>query len=192
MPWLVKDGDPFELEDGKTILGRARRSDIVVTDGLASRVHAIVTLQGQKAVVADQNSRNGTLLNGNPLLEEHELIDGDRITIGTSDIFFHEKYNIAQHTAAGSGQATLRRPVDSGPPLTPEETQHTATQTGQTVLAELVGLEERYERAEAELNLCEADSRGWEWRYLAQRMQSAFPLTLPDPSNLFSLATGIA
>ncbi len=40
-------------------------------------------------------------------------------------------------------------------------------------------LEGRYERAEAELEMCEPELRGWEWRYLAEQMQTVFPLTLP-------------
>ena len=40
-------------------------------------------------------------------------------------------------------------------------------------------LEGRYERAQAELDMCEPELRGWEWRYLTKRMQTVFPLTLP-------------
>ena len=40
-------------------------------------------------------------------------------------------------------------------------------------------LDERYELAQAELDMCEPKLRGWEWRYLVKQMQTAFPLTLP-------------
>jgi len=40
-------------------------------------------------------------------------------------------------------------------------------------------LEKKYQRAQAELDACTQEQRGWEWQYLVERMQATFPLSLP-------------
>ena len=50
-------------------------------------------------------------------------------------------------------------------------------------------LDEKYEHAQAELDMCDPKLRGWESRYLVQRMQMASPMTFPGSSDPSSLAT---
>ena len=69
------------------MIGRSRECDLTVTDGNASRRHAEVVQEGDTYVVVDLDSTNGTELNGRRVSRE-ELADGDRITVGGTDIVF--------------------------------------------------------------------------------------------------------
>ena len=69
------------------VIGRSRECDLRVSDGNASRRHAEVTPNGESWVVVDLGSTNGTELNGRRITRE-TLADGDRITIGATDIVF--------------------------------------------------------------------------------------------------------
>lgn len=70
---------------GSATIGRAKSNNIVVEDALASRVHA--TLQSTPAglEIRDNNSSNGTFVNGT-LITTARLRDGDIVTIGNTDL----------------------------------------------------------------------------------------------------------
>ena len=67
----------------KIFLGRRERSDFILTDPNASRVHASIRYERHRHFLHDENSTNGTLLNGSPVLEAC-LQHGDEIQIGNS------------------------------------------------------------------------------------------------------------
>ena len=69
------------------MIGRSRECDLRITDGNASRRHAEIVQEGDDYVVVDLGSTNGTELNGRRITRE-ELTDGDRITIGATDLVF--------------------------------------------------------------------------------------------------------
>ena len=56
-------------------------------DGNASRRHAEIAQEGSVYVLVDLGSTNGTELNGRRVTRQ-ELADGDRITIGATDLVF--------------------------------------------------------------------------------------------------------
>ena len=84
---LTLDGHAHPVTPTGVVIGRSRECDIRVADGNASRRHAEVTQDGEAWVVADLGSTNGTELNGRRITRE-TLTDGDRITIGATDIVF--------------------------------------------------------------------------------------------------------
>ena len=67
----------------KIFLGRRERSDFILTDPNASRVHASIRYERHRHFLQDEESTNGTLLNGRPVLESW-LRHGDEIQIGNS------------------------------------------------------------------------------------------------------------
>ncbi|HSI98191.1 MAG TPA: DUF3662 and FHA domain-containing protein [Gaiellaceae bacterium] len=71
----------------RTTLGRSRQCDVHVTDANVSRRHAEVRHEGSEYWVVDLGSTNGTLVNGEQV-ERARLRDGDRITIGATEIVF--------------------------------------------------------------------------------------------------------
>ena len=84
---------PIPLEREEVILGRAGGVDVRINDTKVSRHHAkINTIYDDEKkvaeyVVTDLNSRNGTLLNGQKIIEE-TLQNGDKITVGDQILRF--------------------------------------------------------------------------------------------------------
>jgi len=81
-------GTQFEIppvdETGPTILGRSSICAIRLPDPKLSRQHCRFTFDGERLLVEDLNSKNGTQVNG-PLIQGiTELHDGDRVEVGSS------------------------------------------------------------------------------------------------------------
>jgi sigma-B regulation protein RsbU (phosphoserine phosphatase) len=96
MPTLYIYPEPGEalryaLTSSRVIIGRAADNDIVLSDQFSSGHHAAVYPTGDGYSVADQGSKNGTLLNGRPISTETPLEKGDEIRIGTTRIFFDQE-----------------------------------------------------------------------------------------------------
>ncbi|HEV7893931.1 MAG TPA: GGDEF domain-containing protein [Pyrinomonadaceae bacterium] len=78
---------PIPLERDEVILGRALEADVRVNDARASRMHARITVERDAATgearyrITDLGSTNGTLLNGETVLDAY-LQDGDKVTVG--------------------------------------------------------------------------------------------------------------
>jgi adenylate cyclase len=90
-------------------IGRSKsKNTIVVDDTLASREHAII----QRSEIGhfqltDLNSINGTFVNGNRVSRPVVLRSGDRIRIGTHELFFHqETVPLPPELTAGNTAAT--------------------------------------------------------------------------------------
>jgi hypothetical protein len=80
-------GHAHPITSRSFVIGRSRECDLRVTDGNASRRHAEITQEGSVYVLVDLGSTNGTELNGRRVTRQ-ELSDGDRITIGATDLVF--------------------------------------------------------------------------------------------------------
>lgn len=72
----------FDLPQGTTTLGRADAADITLDDTTVSRRHAELRRAGERVVLCDLGSLNGTYLNRQPLAGDAELADGDEIWTG--------------------------------------------------------------------------------------------------------------
>ena len=77
----------YRLAKAVMTLGRLPECDIVVNDAGASRQHARIRQSEGEFVLTDLGSTNGTLVNGE-VVAERPLDDGDRITIGETDLEF--------------------------------------------------------------------------------------------------------
>ena len=80
-------GHAHPIASRSFVIGRSRECDLRVTDGNASRRHAEIAQEGSVYVLVDLGSTNGTELNGRRVTRQ-ELADGDRITIGATDLVF--------------------------------------------------------------------------------------------------------
>jgi pSer/pThr/pTyr-binding forkhead associated (FHA) protein len=69
-----------------TSIGRAPGNSIVLEDDYVSNEHALLMLRGRQWWVEDLNSRNGTLLNGEPVAAATIIAPGDVLTIGGSQL----------------------------------------------------------------------------------------------------------
>jgi ABC-type multidrug transport system ATPase subunit/pSer/pThr/pTyr-binding forkhead associated (FHA) protein len=70
---------------GTATVGRAKSNTVVVNDALASRVHAVLVSSPAGLEIRDNNSSNGTFVNGT-LITRAMLRDGDVVTIGNTDL----------------------------------------------------------------------------------------------------------
>lgn len=70
-------------------IGRDPSNDLVLSDSMVSRRHAILEQRDDHYVLRDNNSSNGTMVNGERLEKEQTLRDGDLVAIGSSRLLFH-------------------------------------------------------------------------------------------------------
>lgn len=74
-------GTNFPLDPCETLMGRGTDCHISLTDPLCSRVHAIIRcVEGERWVIDDQGSRNGTMVNGQKI-NDAMLGDGNQIKL---------------------------------------------------------------------------------------------------------------
>jgi adenylate cyclase len=92
MPYLHitdKEGKrtSFPLDKDEVTIGRVEGRDIVLQDGIVSRLHAKILTRSGDHWVVDQGSYNGTRVNGN-IVTETRLKEGDTIGIGKAVLVF--------------------------------------------------------------------------------------------------------
>ena len=75
---------------------RSKICDYVLDHPAVSREHLIVRLDGATTLVADNHTRNGTFVNGEALVGEREIADGDVIMICGIALEFHAAVPINQ------------------------------------------------------------------------------------------------
>jgi hypothetical protein len=80
-------GHSHRAGDRPLRLGRSPDNDIILRDPATSGHHARVERRGDQFWIVDLGSTNGTLVNGEPI-QEKELSNGDRITIGQNAVNF--------------------------------------------------------------------------------------------------------
>ncbi|MCB9098803.1 MAG: protein kinase [Anaerolineales bacterium] len=122
--WLVDPlGQGYKLGAKPLVIGRSPKADIVVDDQSVSREHAQVRLAGDRCLVLDLDSANGTFLDNRPLPQVWQPVgQGDTLTIGSARFYVTttEPANVVSHqvVAIPAGDAnTTAPPVD----LTPSE-----------------------------------------------------------------------
>jgi len=84
---LSFDGRDIPVTGDRVLLGRSRECDIRLVDTNVSRRHAEVRHEDDAYWIVDLGSTNGTELNGRRV-ERAKLSDGDRITLGATDLRF--------------------------------------------------------------------------------------------------------
>lgn len=90
LPALEINGVLHRLEAQDLVLGRSpERADLVVPDTSVSREHARLVRVGTTVTLIDLGSRNGVLVNGRRIDGSTTLREGDRITVGQTDLAFH-------------------------------------------------------------------------------------------------------
>ncbi len=86
-----QDGDKplsYDFASGEVVIGRSPECQIVLRDFGISRTHAkVVVAEDGTARILDLKSKNGTQVNGVPIVEA-PLRDGDRILLGKFELTF--------------------------------------------------------------------------------------------------------
>jgi serine/threonine protein kinase len=75
----------FDLPlDGTVVMGRSRDTDLRLGDPKVSRRHCRLRIRLPSLTLEDLNSPNGTFLNGRRIEHPEQVLEGDRITIGST------------------------------------------------------------------------------------------------------------
>ncbi len=85
-----QDGDAPQshtFSDGEIVIGRSPECQVVLKDFGISRQHAKVVVGADGVRIVDLKSKNGTQVNGVPVVEAH-LKEGDRILLGKFALVF--------------------------------------------------------------------------------------------------------
>jgi sigma-B regulation protein RsbU (phosphoserine phosphatase) len=81
----------FPLEGKKISIGRSADNEISIFDPYSSGHHAYIYPKEENYVLRDNNSKNGSFLNGNKIQSETVLNRGDEILIGSTRIVFDQE-----------------------------------------------------------------------------------------------------
>jgi len=93
--WLVglsgeARGESFPVRMGRNVIGRDRRSDVVIHDEQASSHHADLVFRPEEKrfILMDHNSTNGTYVNETEIEPRRDLAAKDIIRIGAQRFLF--------------------------------------------------------------------------------------------------------
>ncbi len=102
--------------DRELILGRDSNNNVYLNDKQCSRKHALIQRSDQDYLLTDQNSTNGTELNGRRIQQPARLKHGDRVRIG--DTFIRVEGDSA--TVPAMAESRAPRKAAPPPPLPPQ------------------------------------------------------------------------
>jgi diguanylate cyclase (GGDEF)-like protein len=81
----VSAGEMFKITAERTVIGRGPKVTLRLNDDGVSREHCEIVVEGQRVVLRDLGSTNGTFCNG-VRVDRRELTDGDKIMVGSTSI----------------------------------------------------------------------------------------------------------
>jgi uncharacterized RDD family membrane protein YckC len=94
-------------------IGRDPSNDLVLSDSMVSRRHAILEHRDNQYILRDNNSSNGTMVNGDRVDMEKPLRDGDLVAIGSSRLLF--QLDETAEASVPAGAAAKGRPAPRDP-----------------------------------------------------------------------------
>ena len=107
-------GQKFEIRKDRMAIGRNQINDVVLTDEAVSSQHRYVARRGERYVLHDLNSTNGTLLNFERITDEVELKPKHVIQVGSCEFMFGDDF---EESAGSSTAAVTQVVVDAGRPV---------------------------------------------------------------------------
>jgi predicted component of type VI protein secretion system len=118
-------GQEIAVQGPEFLVGRAPECKLRPNSDMVSRRHCMISIAEGRATIRDLGSRNGTLVNGEKTVGEHELRTGDKIKVGPLEFEVHlstsvsgkkkPKVHNVQEAAARTAEAA--KPRDSEPDI---------------------------------------------------------------------------
>jgi hypothetical protein len=136
------DGQRTVKLDNEISIGRTDLAQLVVNDPSLSRLHATIFREGDDVWILDENSSNGSFVNGQKVSPERKLRDGDEIQLGSNTRIYVE---IQQPSTATRPQAANTRgqssvtPQPSSAPPKPQPAAQPAQQKTSLPLIPIIG-----------------------------------------------------
>jgi len=130
---FVEAGEPgsHELREGTTLIGRASTCDIVISAPTISRQHARIRLEDGHVFVSDAGSTYGTIIGGEPITGETELVAGNSFILGHLEFTLirdvEESDLLSDNHQVFEESNTIIRRVDGGPASGPYKTSSSNT-----------------------------------------------------------------
>jgi hypothetical protein len=88
-------------ERDSILIGKSAEMDLVIDhDEAVSRVHAKLYREGPAWCIADLGSRNGTHVNGEPIISAKRLFDRDEVLLGRTRLVLHDRVARGGNTTA--------------------------------------------------------------------------------------------
>ncbi len=104
----------FSLEGGEITIGRETSNAVVINDPEVSRKHVRMYMQGDRFIIEDLGSTNGTSVNGQRLVSPYLLQPGEIITLGENTHLLFESTAIdPDATVASIRSAVAEQPTSS-------------------------------------------------------------------------------
>jgi serine phosphatase RsbU (regulator of sigma subunit) len=98
----------FELEGETVEIGRSSQLDLTLADRSLSRRHARIFRDGERWIVEDLGSRNGTFVNQVQIHSPTEIRFGDRIVLGSCSLELLGEEGARGDSSSTSGQTMFR------------------------------------------------------------------------------------
>jgi DNA-binding winged helix-turn-helix (wHTH) protein len=106
--YVLTGGRRIPLVEGENLIGRDPAARVYIDSRLVSRHHALIAVDGQRAVLHDLKSKNGTFLGSRAVTSTARLAAGDQIAIGEVVVeFLVEELGGSTQSAK---RGVLRRP----------------------------------------------------------------------------------
>jgi DNA-binding winged helix-turn-helix (wHTH) protein len=101
---LVWGDRRIPLLPGENLVGRDAEARIAIDLGRVSRRHARIVVSGEKVVLEDLASKNGTFVRGSRIADPVNLQDGDEIGVGPAVLVFRRSLSaLTTQTGSRSG-----------------------------------------------------------------------------------------
>lgn len=124
----VREGDEhhskIEIDKARLTIGRRSYNDLELAHATVSGEHAVIHVQRGEILVHDLNSRNGTMVNGEAVMQ-HALTHGDEIEIGV-----YRMRLFVQRRGIGSFEASAAPMNATLVPLPSSDTVNATTDDG--------------------------------------------------------------
>ena len=85
---LLWRGREIGLSEGDNLVGRARDCHVMIQSSKISRHHARIRVTGNRALIEDLGSKNGTYVHSKRTKGPTTLADGDEICLGSAVLYF--------------------------------------------------------------------------------------------------------
>jgi DNA-binding response OmpR family regulator len=105
---MGRAGQEFLLTEDVITLGRAANCQVVIDHDFASRRHAQIIRRDEVYWLRDLDSKNGTLLDNEPVMGEMPLADGAEIRIGPVTLRFIDPETTRTQPGLAGSAAVLR------------------------------------------------------------------------------------